>query len=209
MRCSILGLALFLLIGSCGQRIEESRRAKATAAGVEALVSRCGLVGRMVYEVRGDELRILGVDPRLQHPQYDSCFLSGLAGLDVKFGFVEPLEQRFMGPPEARPSEAMLNELEARLAKGSCVGEIDGWWREYAFAWEQGKLNRRTLHLALHESWPGGENPGRTIYDSDMGFILSDAPGGTAAGTYDTVTKRLSLRHCGPNHGPLRPQTVP
>ena len=209
MRCLSLGLALLVIVAGCREATQASGRLTGTAAQVDALVSRCGLRGHMVYEVRGNELRILGVDPRFQHPQFDSCFLPGLDSSRVFFGFVEPREQRFMGPPEARPSAVMLDEIEARLARGSCVGEISRWWREYAFGWEDGKLNTRTLHLALHESWPGAVNPGRTIYDSQAAFILSDAAGGSAFGTYDTVTRQLSLGHCGPNHGPLQPQMVP
>jgi hypothetical protein len=209
MRCLTLGLLLSLAVGGCREVTEEPGQTSPVAAQVESLVSRCGLSGHMVYEVRGNELRILGVDPRLHHPRYDSCFLLGLEPLDVFFGFVGPQEQRFMGPPEARPSDEMLNEIEARLARGSCAKEVSRWWREYGFEWEQGRLNTRILHLALHENWPGAENPGRTIYDSHTGFVLSDAAGGTAFGTYDTVTKQLSLEHCGPNHRSLRPQIVP
>lgn len=207
MRYLSLGLSLFLVAGACRETTQESGQTTGVAAQVDALVNRCGLSGHMAYEIRGNELRVFGIDPRFHHPR--ACFLDGLATVNVSFGFVGPQEQRFMGPPEARPSDRMLDEIEARLARGSCVGEVSRWWREYGFEWEEGRLNTRTLHLALHESWPGTKNPGRTIYDSYTGFILSDAPGGSAFGTYDTVTKQISLRHCGDNHGPPHPKIVP
>lgn len=206
-RCFLV--VVLLASASCGAASENAVRERALETELAAVIRRCGLEGHIAYEVVGKEMRTFGSDPRLHHPNYDICFMSGIEPLDLEFGWAGPRRYQFMGPPEARPDAAMLVEIEARVSRTGCVRGLARWWREYAFGWPNGRLDRRVLRFQFHEHMPRGEQPGRTIYDSDTWMVLSDAPGGVVFGSYDTVTHRLSLDHCGSNHGPLRPRLVP
>ena len=205
MKALVATVALISLWGCADSR--ETAEEKELRSHLQALRKKCGLEKHVAFRVEGKSLLVLGVDPR-KRSTYGACFLEGFEGFegfdDVFYGFVYPQEHRFMGPPEARPPKKMLDEIERRLSRDDCVGKIKHWWREYGFTWNGDRLDPRTLHFVLHSSWPGIRNPGRTVYDSDMAFILDDGSREIRWGSYDVATAQLWLENCEPSRDPRR-----
>ena len=194
-----------ILVSVCGcADSREKAEEKKLRSHLQALRKKCGLEKHLVFRVEGKALFVLGVDPR-KHSIFGTCFLEGFQGFDdVFFGFVYPGEHRFMGPPEARPPRKMLDEIERRLSRDACVGKIKHWWREYGFTWNGDRLDPRTLHFVLHSSWPGIRNPGRTVYDSDIAFVLDEGSREVRWGSYDVTTAQLWLENCEPSRDPRK-----
>jgi hypothetical protein len=101
---------------------------------------------------------------------------------------------------EPKPSEQMVDGLEAKLAGRPCIGPLKRWVRDYSFAFgKDGHVDRRIIHFSFHPASGWAHPPGRRIMSLHEGGI-DDSHSITAHGTYDVAADRATVEYCGPNY---------
>jgi hypothetical protein len=101
---------------------------------------------------------------------------------------------------EPRPSEQMVDRLEAKLAGRPCIGRLKRWVRDYSFALgKDGGADRKNIHFTFRPASGWAHPPGRRIIGLHEGGI-DDSRTITARGKYDVAADRATLEYCGPNY---------
>jgi hypothetical protein len=116
-----------------------------------------------------------------------ALFIAGLAGC------------RILRP---EPSADEVHRLERALLALPCFRPIDRWWRSYDFrfrsAWDYLQPHEiEFTFLPLEARIPGSDAPPEDV--------IYDGPGEVAFGRLDTATRMITVEHCGPNFGGMRP----
>ena len=102
-----------------------------------------------------------------------------------------------------RPSAALVSRIEALALRDSCVGSLDRWWREYAFAVTYGpkgiEVHRNVVQVSMIEAGHHGHRAGRFIVAEPAPPELDDSQFKLAFGEYDIASGRFTRWVCGQN----------
>jgi hypothetical protein len=99
-----------------------------------------------------------------------------------------------------KPSDALLDSVEHKLAERPCVGRLDTWDRQYTYSLTpQRQLDMSTVKFKLRQAGRFRVAPGRrTGFPEETGGI-DDMPIRMAWGKYDVGTQQLHVDFCGDN----------
>jgi hypothetical protein len=104
-----------------------------------------------------------------------------------------------------RPSQQMVERIEALLAKEPCVGRLDRWSRSYAYNGRMsGGVYLNIVDFHLEEAGTFGIQPGRHITAPNSWVAIDDRPIRVVSGDYDLGENRLRIAFCGENAGPAK-----
>lgn len=113
------------------------------------------------------------------------------------------------GEKDEGPSDAVVERIEAKLARDPCVGSIDRWHREYAFTQAVNQpLDPNEIAIWLTDTRLGGGALGRVIRKTVEEWPVDDRPIKVVSGIYNIQQDLLTIEHCGPNFGPQQPPRV-
>ena len=102
---------------------------------------------------------------------------------------------------QAKPPAAIIDQIEAKLARDLCVGSMDKWNRRYAFRQAVNKpADRNDIRILFTAASPV-DPAGRFISENTDYWPTSDDRTKTMFGKYDIRRKRLTIEHCGENWG--------
>ncbi len=104
------------------------------------------------------------------------------------------------------PDEAVIDGIERELSGHACIGDVDQWERIYFFARDHDSIREaadtnkiwiRFKQAGVHEF-----RAGRRIVTFDEGAGgIDDRQYRMVSGDYDVSSGRISIEHCGWNHG--------
>jgi hypothetical protein len=112
---------------------------------------------------------------------------------------LQQLDARLNALP--RPTNAMVDPIEARLAKVPCIGDVGRWQRLFSFASRprSPRVDTGRIDFEFREAGRYDFRAGRRITWPDSWINLDDRSYRYATGWFDRTTGRLRVEYCGPN----------
>jgi hypothetical protein len=104
------------------------------------------------------------------------------------------------------PRSRVADDIEAKLAKVPCVGQIDRWERHYSFASKLGsrrfrEYDYRHVLIAFYQAGFEEFRSRRVFHHGAEPVRLDDRAYNLVFGDYDIPTHTVSIWTCGPNVG--------
>jgi hypothetical protein len=102
----------------------------------------------------------------------------------------------------AEPTTAQIDAIEVVTARDPCIGNLDGWQRNYLFKFKEWRgvtavVDTKRVYFNYRQAGPGAR-AGRTVNQISS---LDHRQFRTASGWYDIASGQVAIRSCGWNCG--------
>ena len=99
-----------------------------------------------------------------------------------------------------RPSAALVDAVEAKIAHDPCVGDLNKWERLYSFGLDdEREVDENTVLFDFREAGVFGFRAGRRVTAPAEWVNIDDRDYDLVFGKFDRTTGKLVIDACGPN----------
>jgi hypothetical protein len=102
-----------------------------------------------------------------------------------------------VGCPSGRPSEAVVDRIEARLSKDPCLQNLGNMRRTYSFAKRGWKIDHNRIDIGVEQAGWDGLPKGKYVVEPSRSGVIDERNRVGAAATYVVSIDELDLWHCG------------